>query len=104
MQVGQLTFNENCISCHGTGGTGAKGYNWLAFYDYSFTDKVSTAFRISGEKMTSGGPSFTKYTVCPALAITANLTVRAEYSYTSYSSYKPTSSTNFFGVQALYKF
>ena len=26
MQVGQLTFNENCTQCHGTGGTGGKGY------------------------------------------------------------------------------
>ena len=26
MQVGQLTFNENCTACHGTGGTGSKGY------------------------------------------------------------------------------
>ena len=26
MQVGQLTFNANCVSCHGTGGTGSKGY------------------------------------------------------------------------------
>ena len=26
MQVGQLTFNANCTQCHGTGGTGGKGY------------------------------------------------------------------------------
>jgi cytochrome c oxidase cbb3-type subunit 3 len=26
MTVGQLTFNANCTTCHGTGGTGGKGY------------------------------------------------------------------------------
>ena len=96
------------------GGPGAKGYNWLAFLDYSFNDKASCAFRVSGENMSDGGPSFTKYTICPGYALTANLTVRAEYSYTKYSGYSTVDNTtettinhdsaSFFGVQAVFKF
>ncbi len=85
------------------GGVGAKGYNWLTFLDYSVSDKASTAFRISGETMSNGGPSFTKYTVCPGYALTANLTIRAEYSYTKYSKFT-TNNASFFGVQAVFKF
>ena len=85
------------------GGVGAKGTNWIAFANYTFSDKVSSTFRVSGEEMSNGGPKFTKYTVCPAYALTANLSVRAEYSYYSYSSYW-TKSASFFGVQAIFKY
>jgi hypothetical protein len=85
------------------GGLGAKGYNWLAFLGYNFADKVSSAFRISGEKMSDGGPGFTKYTVCPAYALTDHFTVRAELSYYDYKDYTANHAT-FFGVQALFKF
>jgi hypothetical protein len=88
---------------HKDGGLGAKGYNWLTFASYSFTDKVSSAFRISGEKLSDGGPGFMKYTVCPAYALTDHLTVRAEVSYYSYKDYYANHAT-FFGVQALFKF
>ncbi|MFA5057961.1 MAG: outer membrane beta-barrel protein [Opitutaceae bacterium] len=88
---------------HKDGGLGAKGYNWLTFLGYNFTDKVSSAFRISGEKMSDGGPGFTKYTVCPAYALTDHLTVRAELSYYDYTDYSANHAT-FFGVQALFKF
>ena len=101
---------------HKDGGNGASGYNWLTFLDYSFTDKTSMAFRISGEKMDSSmvddgegglvsmtGASFTKYTVCPAIALTGNLTLRAEYSYTSYKNFS-VKNASFFGVQAVFKF
>lgn len=83
----------------------ATGYNWLGFLDYSFTDKVSAAFRVSGEKLDSatGGASFTKYTFAPAVALTGNLTVRAEYSYTDYSN-AAWDSASFVGVQAVFKF
>jgi len=86
------------------GGPGAKGDNWLAFADYSFNDKVSSAFRVSGEKMSNGGPGFTKYTICPAYALNANLSVRAEYSYYKYTKYAAANNANFFGVQAVFKF
>jgi hypothetical protein len=85
------------------GGLGAKGSNWLTFFNYSFTDTVSSAFRISGEKMSDGGPEFVKFTVAPAVAITPNLTVRAEYSYYDYDKYW-TNKAHFFGVQAVFKF
>ncbi len=85
------------------GGVGAKGTNWIVFANYTSSDKVSTTFRVSGEEMSSGGPKFTKYTVCPAYALTSSLTVRAEYSYYSYSNYW-TDSASFFGVQGVFKF
>jgi hypothetical protein len=85
------------------GGVGAKGSNWLAFVDYASSDKVSTAFRISGEDMSDGGPGFTKYTICPGYALTANLTLRAEYSYYDYKDFSSTKA-NFFGVQAVFTF
>lgn len=85
------------------GGPGNKGYNWLAVLDYTFTSKVSSAFRISGEKMSDGGPGFTKYTVCPGYALTDHLLVRVEYSYYNYQDYAR-NSANFFGAQAIFKF
>jgi hypothetical protein len=85
------------------GGTGAKGTNWLLFANYTFSDKVSSTFRVSGEEMADGGPKFTKYTIAPAYALTANLAVRAEYSYYNYSNYS-SSDASFFGVQLVLKF
>jgi Putative beta-barrel porin-2, OmpL-like. bbp2 len=90
------------------GGLGSKGTNWITFANYSFSDKTTTTFRISGEEMSNGGPKFTKYTIAPAYALTANLTVRAEFSHYSYSRYSvnemPVASANFFGLQAIFKF
>ncbi len=85
------------------GGPGAKGTNWILFANYTSSDKVTTTFRVSGEEMKSGGPKFVKYTVCPAYALTANLSVRAEYSYYDYTNYT-SKSANFFGVQGVFKF
>ncbi len=84
------------------GGTGNKGYNWIAFANYASSDKVSTTFRVSGEEMSNGGPKFTKYTICPQYALTANLSVRAEYSYYEYSNYW-TKNATFYGVQTILK-
>jgi hypothetical protein len=85
------------------GGLGAKGYNWLGLVTYAFTDKVSTAFRLSGEKLSDGGPGFIRYTVAPGVAVTSNLTVRAELTYTDYSKSALNNAT-FVGVQAFLKF
>lgn len=85
------------------GGPGAKGTNWLAFLNYSFSDTVSSAFRVSGEELSDGGPRFTKYTIAPGYAVSGNFTIRAEYSYYDYSRYT-SDSANFFGVQAIFKF
>jgi len=88
---------------HKDGGLGAKGYNWLGFFSYNFTDKFSTVLRVSGEKLDAGGPGFTKYTFGPAYAVTDHLTVRAEYSYYDYTNYS-SNKAHFFGVQGLFKF
>jgi hypothetical protein len=84
------------------GGLGDKGYNWLAFFGQNFTPKVSTAFRLSGEKMKSG-PGFTKYTVAPAYKVNDNFLVRAEVSYYDYTKYTADSAL-FFGIQSVFKF
>lgn len=84
-------------------GLNNKGTNWITFLNYTFTDKVSSTFRISGEEMSNGGPKFTKYTICPAYTVNANFLVRAEYSYYKYDNYV-SDSANFFGVQAVFKF
>jgi hypothetical protein len=85
------------------GGTGNKGYNWLALVTYAVNDKLSLAGRVSGEKVSDGGPGFTKFTVAPGYAVTANLTVRAEFSYYDYTDYAKDTGT-FYGVQAFFKF
>jgi hypothetical protein len=89
--------------CTRDGGLGDKGYNWLVYYGYAFSDKVSSAFRISGEKMDGGGPGFTKYTVAPAYKINDNFSVRAEFSYQDYTK-APVDTATFFGVQTVFKF
>jgi hypothetical protein len=90
------------------GGTGNKGYNWIAFFDYSLTDQLSAAFRVSGEKMNSvagvAGPGFTKYTVCPSYALTDHLKVRAEYSYYHYTDFGTIKDANFIGIQTIFQF
>jgi hypothetical protein len=87
---------------HKDGGIGDKGYNWLAFYSYNFAPKVSSAFRVSGEKM-KDGPGFTKFTVSPAYKINDNFLVRAEVSYYDYTKYSADTAI-FFGLQTLFKF
>lgn len=88
---------------HKDGGVGDKGYNWLAFYSYNFSPNVSSAFRISGEKMKSG-PGFTKYTVCPAYKVNDNFSVRAELSVYDYTKFAGGDSATFFGIQTVFKF
>ncbi|HTB79626.1 MAG TPA: outer membrane beta-barrel protein [Opitutaceae bacterium] len=86
------------------GGTGNKGYNWIVFGDYTFAEsKFSLAGRISGEKLSNGGPGFTKYTICPTYAVTDHLSVRAEYSYYHYTDFT-SKDANFFGVQTIFQF
>jgi hypothetical protein len=89
--------------CAKNGGTGDKGYNWLLFYGYNFDAKWSSAFRLSGEKLSSGGPGFTKYTVSPSYKVNDNFFVRAEISYQDYTKFAANSAT-FFGLQSVFKF
>jgi hypothetical protein len=85
------------------GGTGNKGYNWLALANFTASDKASVAVRVSGEKMKNGGPEFTRGTIAPAYALTDKLTIRAEYTYTDYNNFG-LEKANFYGLQAFLKF
>lgn len=87
---------------HKDGGLGDKGYNWLAYYGYSFSPHVSNAFRVSGEKLKSG-PGFTKYTYSPAYRVNDNFLVRAEFSFYDYTNFTAGKAT-FFGLQSVFKF
>lgn len=85
------------------GGPGDKGYNWLLFLNYTIDPKWSTVFRVSGEKLSNGGPGFTKLTVAPTYKINDNFLVRAEVSYYDYDKTAAKSAT-FFGVQTVFQF
>jgi hypothetical protein len=84
------------------GGNANKGSNWLGYYQYNFTDKLSSWFCVSGEEV-SGGPKYTKYSVSPTYALTANLSVRAQYSYTKYTGFG-VNNASFVGAEVLFKF
>jgi hypothetical protein len=85
------------------GGVGDKGYNWLLFLNYTIDKNWSSAFRVSGEKLSNGGAEFTKLTVCPTYKINDNFSVRAELSYYDYKKTAADSAT-FFAVQSIFKF
>ncbi len=72
---------------------------WLAFVSYKSSDKISTAFRVSGVNWDAGGHD-TKYTVAPTYTIDKNLSLRAEISLNRGS----TGDYTFYGVQAVFKF
>ncbi|HXC02694.1 MAG TPA: porin [Opitutaceae bacterium] len=92
-----------------------KGSNWLVYANYSFTDKLSTWAAFSGEDVSSAtfgagkaavsvsGPKYWKASLSPAYALTANLTVKAQVSYTKYSSWTAKDAI-FTGVQVGFKF
>ncbi len=89
--AGEIDTNNN------NGGDDYVG--WLAFASYKFSDKFSTAFRLSGA---SKGPSGdeTKYTIAPTYAIDANLLLRAEFSACS----NDVADYTFIGGQIVFKF
>lgn len=72
---------------------------WLGFVSYKFSDKFSTAFRISGVSWDAGGED-TKYTVAPTYTINSNLSLRAEFSAGNGDSGDYT----FVGGQVVFKF
>src|SRR5580704_7340853 len=84
-----------------------KGSNWLVYYQYNFTDKLSAWACFSGEDTSSlgavSGPRYWKLSLSPAYAITPNLSVKAQYSYTKYSSFSA-KDANFIGGQVAFKF
>jgi hypothetical protein len=72
---------------------------WLGFASYKFTDKFSTAFRISGVEWDGGG-SDTKYTIAPTYTINSNFALRGEFSMGEGDSGDYT----LFGAQVIFKF
>lgn len=72
---------------------------WLAFLSYKFSDKFSTAFRVSGVKWDGGG-SDTKYTIAPTYTINSNFALRGEFSIGEGDSGDYT----LFGAQVVFKF
>ena len=91
--------------------TADKGSDWLAYLQYNFTDKFSSWFCFSGEEVSSStfagvstsGPRYWKASLSPAYALTANLSVKAQVSYTKYSNFTAKDAT-FGGVQVAFKF
>jgi hypothetical protein len=89
--AGEIDTNNN------NGGDDYVG--WLAFASYKFSDKFSTAFRLSGASKGPFGDE-TKYTIAPTYAIDANLSLRAEFSASS----NDVADYTFFGGQVVFKF
>ena len=83
-------------------GLGASGYNWLAFYGLT-TGNVLNNFRVSGEKIKDGGPSFSKFTYSPGYKVNDNFLVRAEVSYYDYKDFTSDKAL-FFGLQTVFRF
>lgn len=89
--AGEIDTNNN---------NGAADYvGWLAFASYKFSDKVSTAFRISGASKGPFGDE-TKYTIAPTYTINSNLSLRAEFSASS----NDVDDYTFVGGQVVFKF
>lgn len=89
--AGEIDTNNN------NGGDDYVG--WLAFANYKFTDKFSTAFRVSGASKGPFGDE-TKFTVAPTYAIDSNLLLRAEVSL----GQQDTGDYTFIGGQIVFKF
>ncbi|HEX9783441.1 MAG TPA: outer membrane beta-barrel protein [Opitutaceae bacterium] len=78
------------------------GFGWTLYANCTFTDTVSTMFRVAGEEI-DNGPEFFRLSAAPTFSITPNLLVRAELTYTNYDNFV-TDDATFVGVQSLFKF
>jgi hypothetical protein len=89
----------------------SKGSNWLVYYQYLFTDKLSSWFAFSGEdvsnvtigKTTILGPRYWSASLAPAYAVTANLSVKFQYTYTKYS-HTVLKDNNLIATEVVFKF
>jgi hypothetical protein len=84
------------------GGYLNKGSNWLLYYQYNYSSKISSWFCVSGEDVT-GGASYMRYSVSPTYTYNSSLAFRLQYSYTDYKSYT-IKDANYFGAEVLFKF
>ncbi len=108
-KVGNVTLAaEYCFSKTDSSLGDTDGYFWLLLAQAPLNDSWSLTGRISGgenEAAATGlsSPSFFKATISPSVAVTDNLAVLFEYSYTKYDDFAAKSS-NFLGVQVLFTF
>lgn len=96
---------EFCYTEADTSGPNFDGYFWLLLARQAVSDTVSVTGRISGGTTEGGGsdPEFLKFTVAPSVAVTPNLEVMTEASYTSYDNTEADDAL-FLGVQGRFKF
>jgi hypothetical protein len=92
-----------------------KGSNWLLYYQYNFTDKLSTWLCFSGEDTDGAtvgtgkaavsvkGPSYWMISVAPAYALTANLSVKFQYSFAKYDNFVA-KNNNLLATEVAFKF
>jgi hypothetical protein len=108
-KVGATTLAaEYCYSTLKAGGADANGYFWLLLAMHPLTDKWTVTGRVSGGEDESlavgpGTPSFTKFTLSPAVTITDNLGLLLEYSYIEYEDFGANES-HFLAAQVIFKF
>ena len=98
---GKFTFAAE--ACYGNsdykGAGSADGYFLLGLVKYAFDEKWAATFRLStGEG--EANDDFVRATVAPSYAVTKNLDLVAEYTYTDYEA----SDAHYLGVQARFKF
>ena len=80
----------------------ADGYFWLALVKQAFDDKWSLTGRISGGEGVDKD-RFTRFTIAPTYAVTKNLDVLAEYTYTDLS-HAAADYAQYAGIQVRFKF
>lgn len=99
---------EACWSSTNSDIEDSEGYFWLVLAKQPLTESVSLVGRVSGGTIdydTIGDdPEFYKYTVAPTVALTPNLDLVAELTYTDYQGDTGTDSATFVGVQGRFKF
>ncbi len=99
--TGKLTFaGEFCYgSSDYEGAPNADGYFVLGLVKYQVDDKWAATFRLSAGEG-EANDDFVRATFAPTYAVTKNLDIVGEYSYTDYED----ADANYFGVQARFKF
>ena len=102
--LGKTTFAGEF--CYGSkdykASSSADGYFWLALVKQAFDDKWSLTGRISGGEGVDKD-KFTRFTVAPAYAVTKNLDIVAEYTYTDLS-HAAADYAHYAGIQVRFKF
>lgn len=77
-------------------------FSWLVLGQYTFTDPISAAARISGVKADGSDSDGYKYTLSPTYRVNEYLSLRGEISYTDWTG--GGSDEYFYALQALFQF